>query len=208
MLRVLWRLVAAILRLGVALIVIAASLSLAHWALADRLPPVLQHPVVAWRLVRADAPTHLPVPVAGVQRSALRDTWHAARPGDRLHEGIDIFAPRGREVLSTTPGIVVSLASTDLGGLVVRVLGPGGQWHYYAHLDRHGPIEPGQIVEAGALLGFVGNTGNARDTPPHLHYAIYAPAGGAINPYPLLAVSGQPPTGRGAGEGGPGATPP
>jgi murein DD-endopeptidase MepM/ murein hydrolase activator NlpD len=66
------------------------------------------------------------------------------------------------------------------------VLGPGGQRHYYAHLDRFAGVFAGMRVQAGTLLGYVGNSGNAKGTPPHLHYGIYT-ASGAINPYPLLA---------------------
>jgi len=57
--------------------------------------------------------------------------------------------------------------------------------HYYAHLDDYADIRRGQLVAPGDVLGFVGNTGNAKGTPPHLHYGIYA-GGGALNPYPLL----------------------
>ncbi|MNT39589.1 L-Ala--D-Glu endopeptidase precursor [compost metagenome] len=64
-------------------------------------------------------------------------------------------------------------------------MGPGRQLHYYAHLDDYAAIRAGDIVVAGTVLGYVGTTGNARGTPPHLHYGIYT-AGGALNPYPLL----------------------
>jgi murein DD-endopeptidase MepM/ murein hydrolase activator NlpD len=180
------RLFLGCLRAGLALVAFVAILVTVHWAISDRLPPTLQHPVAAWRLVRSEPPAHLPVPVDGVLRSQLRDTWGAPRPGERQHQGIDIFAPRGRRVLSTTAGIVLSVGENALGGRVVRVLGPGGHWHYYAHLDAYGAIGPGDIVAAGTVLGFVGNTGNARGTPPHLHYGIYQFAGGPLNPYPLL----------------------
>jgi murein DD-endopeptidase MepM/ murein hydrolase activator NlpD len=58
--------------------------------------------------------------------------------------------------------------------------------HYYAHLERFGEFERGDLVMAGDIVGYVGNTGNARGTPPHLHYGVYAPGVGAINPFPLL----------------------
>ena len=77
------------------------------------------------------------------------------------------------------------VSTNRLGGQVVWVLGPGGQRHYYAHLDRYADIVDGQRVRPGSVLGYVGNTGNAAGTPPHLHYGIYE-AGDAINPYPLL----------------------
>jgi murein DD-endopeptidase MepM/ murein hydrolase activator NlpD len=71
-----------------------------------------------------------------------------------------------------------------LGGNVVWIFGPGGQRHYYAHLERFADLRPGDLVMPGDIVGYVGNTGNARGTPPHLHYGIYASR--AVNPFPLL----------------------
>ncbi|WP_313706720.1 M23 family metallopeptidase [Massilia sp.] len=147
--------------------------------------PYVKNMLYAMRLASLPAPTSLPVPVRGVQERALRDTWGGARGGGRKHEGIDIFAKRGTAVISSTEGVVLRVGTNRLGGQVVWVLGPGGQRHYYAHLDRYADIENGQRVRAGTILGYVGTTGNAAGTPPHLHYGIYE-AGGAINPYPLL----------------------
>lgn len=131
-------------------------------------------------------PSSLPVPVAGVAPASLQDNFGAPRSGGRRHEGIDIFAPRGTRVLAATEGYVAKLGNGGLGGITVTVVGPGGWRHYYAHLDRWGPVREGQWISEGSLLGYVGNTGNARTTPPHLHYGIYPEGGGAINPYPLL----------------------
>lgn len=147
-------------------------------------PRPFEKPLFALRLVASDAPDRVHVPVAGVARSRLRDSWGAARSDGRSHEGIDIFAPRGTPVVAATRGIVSRVGANVLGGRVVWVMGPGRQMHYYAHLDRIGDVRPGDIVQAGDVLGTVGTTGNARGTPPHLHYGIYA--NGAINPYPLL----------------------
>jgi murein DD-endopeptidase MepM/ murein hydrolase activator NlpD len=58
--------------------------------------------------------------------------------------------------------------------------------HYYAHLDRFGDLAPGDLVMPGDIVGYVGNTGNASVTPPHLHYGVYTSGAGAINPFPLL----------------------
>ncbi len=149
--------------------------------------PTFRHPLTAFRLIRSRAPTLLPVPVAGVTPLQLRNTWGAPRSGGRDHRGIDIFAPRGREILSTTGGMVVTVGQNSLGGKIVRVLGPGGQWHYYAHLERFGNVSVGEIIVPGTIVGYVGDSGNARGTPPHLHYGIYGFRGGPINPYPLLA---------------------
>lgn len=168
-------------------VIVAFAFAWLFLFVADRAGPAVSHPVVALRLIRSAPPDSLPVPVAGVRPSQLRDTWGAPRPGGRRHQGIDIFAPRGREVLSTTPGIVVTVGHRPLGGRIVRVLGPGGQWHYYAHLERFGPVREGQVILRGGLIGYVGDSGNARGTPPHLHYGIYRFQGGALNPYPRLA---------------------
>lgn len=139
-------------------------------------------------LLNQGTPLKLPVPVEDVGSRDLADTWGAPRSGNRRHEGIDIFAPLGRPVLSTTGGVVFKVGEDDLGGHVVRVLGPGWQWHYYAHLDRFADIKPGSIVQQGSVLGYVGNTGNASGTPHHLHYGVYRFLGSARNPYPLLAA--------------------
>jgi peptidoglycan LD-endopeptidase LytH len=147
--------------------------------------PWLAMGVFAIRLWTMPAPSLLGMPVQGVKPSGLRDTWHAARAPARKHEGIDIFAKKGTPVVSATDGIVTSVGENSLGGQVVWVLGPSGHLHYYAHLDQFADVARGKRVQAGTSLGTVGNTGNARTTPPHLHYGIYT-ATGAINPYPLL----------------------
>lgn len=144
-------------------------------------------PVFTFELLRESPPTALPVPVDGVRQSDLRDSWNAPRSGGRRHQGIDIFAPRHTPVRSTTAGVVVTVGTNPLGGRIVRVLGPGGEWHYYAHLEGFAHIREGSIVRPGTILGYVGDSGNARGTPPHLHYGIYHPTGGATNPYPRLA---------------------
>ncbi|MBI0446622.1 M23 family metallopeptidase [Deinococcus sp. DB0503] len=136
-------------------------------------------------LLTAPAPTarSLPNPLPG-QR--FTDTWGGARGGGRRHEGVDIFAPRGTPIRATTRGFVLNVGENRLGGRTVMVLGPGGQRHYYAHLERYREdLKEGQWVEAGDVVGYVGDSGNARGTPTHLHYGIYT-ARGAINPYPLL----------------------
>jgi murein DD-endopeptidase MepM/ murein hydrolase activator NlpD len=132
-------------------------------------------------------PVHLAVPVRGVPARGLADTWNAPRSGGRHHEGIDIFAPRDTPITSPVPGLVLGVGVNSLGGQVVRVIGPGRQVHYFAHLSHFGPVHRGMRIQAGQVLGYVGTTGNARGTPPHLHYGIYNLPGGATNPYPVLA---------------------
>jgi peptidoglycan LD-endopeptidase LytH len=148
--------------------------------------PFMTKPRALWELSRMPPPTALPVPVQGVRASRIADTFGAPRGRDRAHAGVDIFAPRGTPVLSATRGMVVSVREGGLGGRQVWVMGPGGERHYYAHLDdwRKG-LETGDLVAPGDPLGTVGTTGNARGTPPHLHYGVYG-KDGAYDPLPLL----------------------
>jgi peptidoglycan LD-endopeptidase LytH len=170
-----------IFRRAVAIVLVSALIWFA-W-------PWLSLGVYAIRLTAMPAPKALAMPVAGVKPRALKDTWHAARAPARKHEGIDIFAKKGTPVLSATEGIVTSMGVNELGGQVVWVMGPDGQFHYYAHLDRFADVARGTRVQPGTVLGTVGNTGNAKTTPPHLHYGVYTNSG-PINPYPLLMRAG------------------
>jgi murein DD-endopeptidase MepM/ murein hydrolase activator NlpD len=141
---------------------------------------------VAW-LSTKEADRRLAVPVEGVRVKQIGDTWHAPRSGGRRHEGQDIFAARGTPVRSATEGYVVRVGEDALGGNVVFVAGAGGRSYYYAHLDSYAPgLAAGDYVTPGTVLGYVGTTGNAAGTAPHLHFGVYAP-GGAVNPLPLLA---------------------
>jgi murein DD-endopeptidase MepM/ murein hydrolase activator NlpD len=148
--------------------------------------PMLDAALYASRLASMPVPVKVGMPVAGIKPDAIRDTWHASRGGGRRHEGIDIFSRRGTPVQASTEGILIRRGQNRLGGNVVWVLGPGGQRHYYAHLDGFALLFPGERIRQGTVLGYVGNTGNAINTPPHLHYGIYMRTG-AINPFPLLA---------------------
>ena len=139
-------------------------------------------------LLAAEEPDRqLAVPVEGVRAGQVGDSWHAPRPGGRLHEGQDIFAPRGTPVRSATEGYVVRVGETPLGGNTVWVAGAGGRSYYYAHLDSFAPgLAVGDYVTPETVLGYVGTTGNAAGAAPHLHFGVYA-AGGALDPLPLLA---------------------
>ena len=176
------------MRILIRCLLVAVALILGY----DLLGPTIERALYPMRLVAMPKPESLPVPVAGVRARALRDTWNGARSEGRKHQGIDIFAKRGTPVTSSTEGIVTKVGTNRLGGLVVWVMGPGGQRHYYAHLEGYADVEAGMRIETGRVLGYVGNSGNAKGTPPHLHYGVYD-LGGAINPYPLLR-SGPAPT--------------
>ncbi len=147
------------------------------------------HSLFVFRLLQTEPASTLPVPVAGVRRQDLRDSWNAPRSGGRRHQGIDIFAKRNTPVHSATLGVVATVGTNTLGGRIVWVVGPGGEHHYYAHLERFADIQKGDIVTPGTVLGYVGDSGNARGTPPHLHYGIYRPTGDAVNPYLRLVSS-------------------
>jgi murein DD-endopeptidase MepM/ murein hydrolase activator NlpD len=138
------------------------------------------------QLYTKDPDKKLAMPVKDVSRKQVANTWHAARDGNRLHEGQDIFAPRGTYVLSATEGYVAKIGEDNLGGHTVSVIGAGGRTYYYAHLEDYAPgLAEGDYVTTKTLLGFVGTSGNAAGTPPHLHFGVYGPTG-AMDPLPLL----------------------
>ena len=130
------------------------------------------------------------IPVAGLPRSEVVSNWNAPRSGGRRHQGVDLFAARGTSVISATGGRVWKVGDDSLGGQVVTVLGDGPAFYYYAHLDTFAEgLAAGQRIRRGARLGTVGNTGNARTTPPHLHFGVYRVGlwrTRAVDPVPLL----------------------
>lgn len=166
------------------------GLLMLYWAAAWSWgQPFMAVPRTTWEVARMPPPSTLPVPVQGVRPRQIADTFGAPRGSDRTHAGVDIFAKRGTPVLSATRGVVASVREGGLGGRQVWVLGPARERHYYAHLDDWQPgLAAGDVVEPGTPLGTVGTTGNARGTPPHLHYGIYG-ADGAYDPLPLFRAS-------------------
>lgn len=149
--------------------------------------PFIERAWFVYSLAREEPAATLPNPLASTRAPRFVDSWGNPRSSKRRHEGIDIFAPKDTPVMSTTSGLVTKVGTNHLGGQVVWVLGPGLERHYYAHLSRFGNFRPGDRVEAGAIIGYAGNTGNARGGPVHLHYGIYR-NGKARNPYPPLAA--------------------
>jgi murein DD-endopeptidase MepM/ murein hydrolase activator NlpD len=137
------------------------------------------------QLERTPLPKHLPVPVEGVSRDQLTDTWGNARSHGRVHLGIDIMAKRGTPILSSTDGIVMKIGTGGGGGNAITIVSYALSQHYYAHIDRFGKFKVGDTIHVGDVLGYVGKTGNA--TAYHLHYGIYLyPNREAVNPYPYL----------------------
>lgn len=139
-------------------------------------------------------------PVAGIEPPNFIDSWGFARSGGRTHKGQDLFAPTGTPLVAVREGVVtktdavdnyvVGSGRGDLGGITVWLVDSAGDSWYYAHMDSIAPgIVDGTPVRAGQLLGYVGNTGNAATTPPHLHFGWYPQGGTAQNPYSMLAVA-------------------
>ena len=133
------------------------------------------------------------MPVDGVRVAQVADTWGAPRGAGRRHEGQDLFAPRGTPVRSATPGFVYRIDDLSLGGLSVTIVGEGGRRYYYTHFDTvPDDLAEGQRVGVDTVIGFVGDTGNAAGTPPHLHLGVYDGSDDnpcawvAIDPLPLL----------------------
>jgi murein DD-endopeptidase MepM/ murein hydrolase activator NlpD len=141
--------------------------------------------------VRIESAPLLAFPVQGVGARAIRSGFGAERDGGaRAHRGVDIFAARGTPALAALDAWVSRVESTPRGGNVVWLQPLFGNMRlYYAHLDTQ-LVQPGDFVLAGEPVGTVGNTGNARTTPPHLHFGVYlrqrGVRGGARDPYPFL----------------------
>lgn len=169
-----------------ALLLVVALKNSGREGIAPQIPGSVSLPFKVARLYAQEPERELPVPVRGVRVGQISNTWHAPRSGNRLHEGQDIFARRGTEIYSSTEGYVVRVGESPLGGKTVYVLGAGGRGYYYAHMDAYAEgLAAGNFVTRDTVLGYVGTTGNARGTPPHLHFGVYT-HGGAVNPLPLL----------------------
>lgn len=166
-------------RLVTTVLVLGALATFVYWAWHQ---PFMAYPRAVMEISQLPVPTALPVPVKGVGPAAVADTFGAPRGQDRSHAGVDIFAERGTPVTSATRGVVTSIRESGLGGRQVWVMGPARERHYYAHLDDWTEgLASGDLVWPGDVLGMVGDTGNARGTPPHLHYGIYG-ADVAVDP--------------------------
>jgi murein DD-endopeptidase MepM/ murein hydrolase activator NlpD len=143
----------------------------------------------------ANASGALLLPVQGVPASKLVDTFTQSRGAGRVHDAIDIMAPRGTPVLAVADGRVAKLFTSKPGGLTVYQFDREEKLaYYYAHLDHYAPnLAEGQQLKRGDVLGYVGSTGNASPEAPHLHFAVFVLGpekhwwqGTAVNPYPLL----------------------
>lgn len=119
---------------------------------------------------------------------AFTDSWGAPRSGGRTHKGVDMIASRGTPAVAIETGTIKRMGNGGLGGITVWITGASGDEYYYAHLDGWADgLSVGQAVSAGDLVGYVGNTGNARYTVTHLHFEYHPGGGSAVDPYPLVA---------------------
>lgn len=149
----------------------------------------------------AAANAGLVLPVQGITRGQLLDTFTDARSEGRSHDAIDIMAPAGTPVLAVADGSIEKLFTSDRGGLTIYQFEPSGRLaYYYAHLQQYADgLAEKQAVRRGQVIGYVGSTGNANPEAPHLHFAIFLLGperrwweGQAINPYPVLQGTASP----------------
>jgi murein DD-endopeptidase MepM/ murein hydrolase activator NlpD len=135
------------------------------------------------------------IPVAGIRTRDLRDNFIDRRSGGRPHNAIDIMAARGTPVVAAVDGTVRKLFTSRAGGLTIYQFDRAEEKvYYYAHLDHYADgLREGEDVQRGTVIGYVGTSGNAPATSPHLHFAIQRlpPTkewwkGEAIDPFPIL----------------------
>ncbi len=130
------------------------------------------------------------------------DTFGAPRSGNRRHKGTDVFAPKGTPVVAVADGVVTTVGVGALAGNYIVVTHDDGWRSYYIHLNNDTPgtddglgyvdadgIFVGARVVAGQLLNWVGDSGNAEETPPHVHFELHRPDGAVLNPFPHLLAS-------------------
>ena len=186
----------------VALLLLGQALPDAKQPTSPARPAPTQAPTPMTGQATAPAPVPaygalLAVPVAGVARSAIADSWEDPREnGQREHHGTDIMAPGGTLVTAAAPGTIEKLFQSAAGGTTLYVRSPDRLWvYYYAHLSGYAPgVHEGQMVKTGDPLGFVGDTGNAGAGNFHLHFGLAHATpeqhwyqGQEVDPYPYLA---------------------
>lgn len=135
------------------------------------------------------------IPVKGIKRAQLTDTYNDARSAGRVHNAMDIMAAQGTPVLATADGEIAKFFDSDLGGITIYQYSADKKFvYYYAHLQsRSNQIQEKQFIKRGTIIGYVGDTGNAGAGNFHLHFSISELEkpdrywdGKNINPFPIL----------------------
>ena len=157
--------------------------------------PVAAAPAMSANFVEELRRRQLTLPVDGIKRDQLRDTFGELRGATRRHEAIDVLAPRHAPVLAVEDGRIAKLFWSDAGGITIYQTDPTNAFvYYYAHLERYAAgLTEGDAVKRGQVIGYVGTSGNAPRDTPHLHFAIFRMTedkrwwqGTAIDPYSVL----------------------
>ena len=157
--------------------------------------PAPSAPVMSANVTEELRSRSLTLPVQGIKKDDLRDTFDEMRGGSRRHEAMDILAPRNTPVFAVEDGKIARLFLSDAGGITIYQYDPTETYvYYYAHLERYAEgLKEGDTVKRGQVIGYVGTTGNAPRDTPHLHFAIFKMTddkrwwqGTPIDPYSVL----------------------
>ncbi len=180
------------------LLLVGAFVSMTSFGTASRRAPRVD--VAVAEVPPAASGGMLTVPVAGVPRSTIVDSWNDPRGGGtRGHHGTDILAPGGTPVVAAASGRVEKLFQSGLGGTTAYIRSADRRWiYYYAHLAGYAAnLREGQSVRAGQPIAYVGDTGDAGAGNYHLHFGMQRMRPGErwyqgedVNPYPMLAARG------------------
>jgi murein DD-endopeptidase MepM/ murein hydrolase activator NlpD len=183
-------LVSALATVGIAATVQQRAARVAPAATAAQAQPQPQS-------ARPLATRRLLMPVQGYDPRKLQDNFDELRGGIRRHEALDIMAARGTPVVAADDGVITKLFRSVAGGITIYQADPSQDFiYYYAHLDRYRDgLKEGETVRRGDVIGYVGSTGNAPASAPHLHFTMFELGperkwwrGKAVNPYPFLAA--------------------
>jgi murein DD-endopeptidase MepM/ murein hydrolase activator NlpD len=184
-----------VLLLPALLVLLHASTTMMQRPPAAQWPPPLPRGAGAPSPDELLAQRRLVVPVKGVPRTRLKDNFHDGRGKGRKHKAIDIMAPWGTPVVAADDGRLAKISRNRGGGLSLYQVDASGRFvYYYAHLAGYADgLREGQALRRGDLIGYVGTTGNAPASAPHLHFAVLMLTGDkrlwggeAINPYGAL----------------------